>query len=161
MHFIYMFLIMFGFWIVLSGKFDAFHITLGVISCLIVSFLSLDLFFHETKKKGRIAEVVRFLSYIPWLVKEIVLATIHVAFIALRPNVKDNIDPKVIMFKTRLKKDLSKVTFANSITLTPGTITIKVSDDEFYVHALTKKTAEGLPGEMEERVGKVFKEFGE
>lgn len=158
MHFLYMFFIMFGFWLLLSGKFDAFHLISGVIASLIVSLISQDMFFHDRKKKGRLAEVFRFISYIPWLVKEIILATGHVALVALSPRMMEKIDPKVIAFKIGLRKEISKVTLANSITLTPGTITIKIDGDTLYVHALTKKVAEGLEGEMEERIGRIFKE---
>lgn len=154
----YTFLVMFGFWIILSGKFDIFHLTLGVISCVIVSALSADLLFHDTKKKVRPSEIFRFMLYIPWLLYEIVLATFHVAYIALHPRMMDLIEPRIVVFKTRLKKDISQVTLANSIILTPGTITVKVTEGNFYVHAISKKTAEGLPGEMEERIAKVFAE---
>jgi multicomponent Na+:H+ antiporter subunit E len=69
------------------------------------------------------------------------------------------IDPKVFKFKSKLKSDISLVTFANSITLTPGTITVYVSmDGQFSVHAIDKKSSEGLPGEMEERIARTFGE---
>ena len=158
MHLLYTFLIMFGFWILLSGKFDLFHLTLGVISSGLVAALSSDLLFHEKTKRGRLAESWRFIRYIPWLLYEILLSTLHVTYLALHPRMKDLIDPRIVTFKTKLKKDVSLVTFANSITLTPGTITILIQDGECYVHALSQKTAEGLPGEMEERVARIFQE---
>lgn len=156
MHFIYTFVILFGFWILMSGKFDLFHLTLGVISSLLVSFLSNDLLFHDKGKKGRLAETWRFICYTPWLFKEIFTASLNVAYLALHPRMKDLIDPKVIIFKTKLTKDIAKVTLANSITLTPGTITVRIVDDEYYVHTIDRRSAEGLPGEMEERIKKVF-----
>jgi multicomponent Na+:H+ antiporter subunit E len=156
MHFIYTFIILFGFWILMSGRFDLFHLTLGVISCLLVSFLSNDLLFHDRTKKDRLAEAWRFICYIPWLLKEIFTATLHVAYLALHPRMNDLIDPKIIVFKTKLKKDIAKVTFANSITLTPGTITVRIVGDEYYVHTIDRKSAEGLPGEMEERIKNIF-----
>lgn len=158
MHFIYTCIVLFGFWVVLSGKFDIFHLTLGIICCVLVSFLSSDLLFQDRNKKKRLAEVWRFICYTPWLIREIILATVHVAYLSLHPRMKDLIDPKIIVFKTKLKKDISKVAFANSITLTPGTITVRVVDDEYYVHALSRKVAEGLPGEMEDRVHRIFEE---
>lgn len=155
---IYTFLIMFGFWVLLSGKFDLFHLTLGVISSLLVAIMSHDLLFTERKRKGRLAEALRFIRYIPWLLFQILKANLHVATLALHPRMIDLIDPKIIKFKSKLKKDIALVTLANSITLTPGTITVRCQDGEFYVHALSKVSASGLPGEMEERVAKVFKE---
>jgi len=156
MRYIYTFLIMFGFWIMLSGKFDLFHLTLGVLSSALVSFLSADLFIYNQKYKGRFATGIRFMLYIPWLLYQIVLSTWHVAFLALHPKMKEQIDPTIVTFKTILKTDIGKVALANSITLTPGTITVRIEDQVFYVHAISRKAAAGLPGEMEERLAKVF-----
>ena len=158
MTFIYTFLILSGFWVLLSGKFDAFHLSLGFICCLLVSYLSHDLLFDRAKRGRNCSIPVRFFFYLPWLILEIVRANFHVARLALSPRLKEEIDPKIVTFKTRLKSELARVTLANSITLTPGTITVKVLGDEFHVHAISRKTAEGLPGGMEKRIAKVFGE---
>jgi multicomponent Na+:H+ antiporter subunit E len=158
MHFIYTFILMFCFWLLLSGKFDLFHLTLGVISSLLVSWMSSDLLFIDRTKKGRLIEVWRFILYIPWILKEIVLSTLHVTWLALHPAMKDKIDPRMVNFKTSLKSDAARVTLANSITLTPGTITVRVEDDVFTIHALSDKVAADLPGEMEERIARIFTE---
>jgi multicomponent Na+:H+ antiporter subunit E len=64
-----------------------------------------------------------------------------------------------VRFKTGLKSDFAKVTLANSITLTPGTITMNVDNDEFYIHAISDKAALGvIESDMEQRVGYVFLE---
>jgi multicomponent Na+:H+ antiporter subunit E len=156
MRYIYTFLIMMGFWILLSGKFDLFHLTLGVLSSALVSYLSADILMHDTGKKDRLAIAFRFLAYIPWLLYQIVLSTIHVSFLALHPRMLDNIDPTIVTFKSRLQSNVARVALANSITLTPGTITIRVEGDIFYVHAISRKAAAGLPGEMEDRLARVF-----
>jgi multicomponent Na+:H+ antiporter subunit E len=146
---------MFGFWILLSGKFDLFHLTLGVLSSALVSFLSADLFMYD-QGKNRLSTGIRFLLYIPWLLYQIVLSTLHVTFLALHPKMKDRIDPTIVTFKTKLKTNIAKVALANSITLTPGTITIRIEDQVFYVHAISRKAAAGLPGEMEDRLASIF-----
>lgn len=156
MRYIYTFLIMMGFWVLLSGKFDLFHLTLGVLSSALVSYLSADILMHDTGKKDRLAIAFRFLAYIPWLLYQIVLSTIHVSFLALHPRMLDNIDPTIVTFKSRLQSNVARVALANSITLTPGTITIRVEGDIFYVHAISRKAAAGLPGEMEDRLARVF-----
>ena len=155
MRHIYTFFIMMGFWILLSGKFDLFHLTLGVLSSALVSFLSADLLMYE-QGKDRLSTGFRFIMYLPWLMYQIVLSTLHVTFLALHPKMKDQIDPTIVTFKTKLTSNIAKVALANSITLTPGTITIRVEDQIFYVHAISRKAAAGLPGEMEERLAKVF-----
>ncbi len=149
---------MFGFWILLSGKFDLFHLTLGVISSLLIAFFSHDLIFADKERKGRLPEAFRFIGYFPYLLYKILTANLHVAKLALHPKMSRLIDPKIVRFKSKLKKDIARVTLANSITLTPGTITVRCDDGEFYVHALDKTSASDLPGKMEERVAKVFKE---
>jgi multicomponent Na+:H+ antiporter subunit E len=69
------------------------------------------------------------------------------------------IDPKIIRFKTKLESDMSMVALANSITLTPGTITMDIEEREFIVHALSKKVADDLnTGEMEDRIAHIFME---
>jgi multicomponent Na+:H+ antiporter subunit E len=155
MRYLYTFLIMFGFWILLSGKFDLFHLTLGILSSALVSFLSTDLFIYD-QGKNRLSTALRFLLYLPWLLYQILLSTLHVTFLALHPKMKDQIDPTIVTFKTILKTDIAKVALANSITLTPGTITIRIEDQVFYVHAISRKAAAGLPGEMEDRLADVF-----
>jgi len=157
MRYVYTFLIMMGFWILLSGRFDAFHITLGVLSSILVSFMSGDLFISDLSRKGRLGEFWRFLLFLPWILKEIFLAATQVAATAIRPGTV-RIDPKVIRFKTKLKREISRTVFANAITLTPGTITIRITEDEYLVHALSSRAAEGLPGEMEARIGRIFGE---
>lgn len=153
------FIIMLAAWILLSGKFDPFHLTLGVISSAIVAFFSGDLLFQSPLIRQLPASWYRFASYLPWLLYQIFLANLHVLYLTFHPRMLDLIDPRIIRFRSSLKSDLSLVTFANSITLTPGTITVYVSiDGDFSVHAIDEKSREGLPGEMEKRIAKAFGE---
>ena len=157
--FLVTFLALFGTWIVLSGKFDGLHLVLGLISCGLVAFISSDLLFPEGKPRGLLISVYRFLVYLPWLLYQIWLANLHVLYLTFHPRMMELIDPQIIRFQSKLSKDLSLVTFANSITLTPGTITVSVSvDGDFKVHAIDKVSADALPGEMEQRVARAFGE---
>lgn len=158
MRYVITFIILFINWIIWSGLLDAFHLSLGVISCLIVTFMSHDLLFKRRDFSLRdLGEAFRLMIYIPWLMYQIILSNIHVAKIVLKPDMP--IDPDIVPYKHKLKKDISVTTFANSIILTPGTITAEIIDDTFYVHCLDKKVADDLlTGEMEERVAKVFGE---
>jgi len=145
------FLVMLAFWVVLSGMFDGFHLSLGVVSCLLVAHFSHDLLFYGEKRSWT-RDILGIILYLPYLFKEIVLANLQVAYVVLHPRMLDLIDPQLVRFKTSLKRPISKVTFAQSITLTPATITVSIDDDEFTVYALTRAAAESLPGEMEARV---------
>lgn len=154
------FIIMFGVWMLLSGKFDPFHLSLGVISCAIVAFLSSDLLLPSPKRKGKLTVFLRWLCYLPWLTIEVFKANFHIAYLVFHPRMMDLIDPRIIKFKSTLDSDseLALVTFANSITLTPGTITVNVSiDGDFKVHAIDKASGDPLPGEMEIKIAKVFR----
>ncbi len=153
------FIIMFGIWVLLSGKFDAFHLTLGLISCGIVSYLSSDLLFPSLHPARFLGQSLRFIRYLPWLMIEIVKANFHVLYLTFHPRMMELIDPRIIRFRSRLTSDLALVTFANSITLTPGTITVDVSvNGDFRVHAIDKASGDPLPGEMEQRIARAFGE---
>jgi multicomponent Na+:H+ antiporter subunit E len=154
------FIILFFFWMHLSGKFDIFHLTLGVISCALVSRSSGDLLFRQkTVRSTYLWQIFRFLKYLPWLLYQIVLANIHVAYLVLHPKMLTLIDPHIIRFKVKLKTDMGLTTFGNSITLTPGTITVLIHEGLFYVHAINQKVADDLlTGEMEDRVTQIYEE---
>jgi multicomponent Na+:H+ antiporter subunit E len=151
------FFLFFLFWLLFSGKFDPFHILLGIFSCLIVAYLSGDLIFSGSRVSKIPGLWFRFARYTPWLIYQVFLANIHVLYLVFHPRMLDLIDPKIIHFKSKLKDEMALVTFANSITLTPGTITVSVSVyGDFRVHAIDAPSGEALPGEMEERIAGVF-----
>jgi multicomponent Na+:H+ antiporter subunit E len=150
------FLIMAVVWVILSGMFDPFHLTLGVICCGLVAHFSHGLLFWGGDAKSWSRGFVHWILYIPSLFWEIILANIHVIRLVVHPRMLEIIDPQVIRFRTILKRPISKVTLAQSITLTPGTITVDIRDDEFTVHALDRTVAEGCPGAMEERIRKAL-----
>ena len=153
------FLIFLCLWILLSGRFDLFHLGLGVISSAVVTLFTGDLFLPELEAKGLLRSWTRFIRYLPWLLYQVFLANLHVLYLVFHPRMMDLIDPRVIRFESRLRKDLSLVTFANSITLTPGTITVYVSvDGDFKVHAIDSRSGELLPGTMESRIAEAFGE---
>jgi len=78
--------------------------------------------------------IVRFILYVPWLTWQIVTASLQVAYVVMSPKMP--INPALIKFKTKLSNISSKVILGNSITLTPGTITVDIMGDEFLVHSL-------------------------
>lgn len=156
--FLITFLLMFSVWLVLSGKFEPLLLVLGFISSLFISFFFFDLLFPYIQR-GYVVIFFRFCRYIPWILFEIVKSNFHLLYLAFHPSLKSKIDPQIITFRTNLKSDIAIATLANSITLTPGTITINAnSDGIFKVHAIDKKCADALPGEMLEKVAKIFGE---
>ena len=128
-----------GFWLCMSGHFSPLLLSFGAVSitiCLILAF-RLDIIDREGAPYVRI---LGFAMYLPWLMKEIVKANITV----IRACVKADLDiaPALVKVKTSCESDLAKVTFANSITLTPGTVTVEVEGDKLLVHALYEQEAQ-------------------
>lgn len=157
--FIITFLVMMVMWVVFSGKFDAFHLGLGVISALLVAHFTSDQLITNTSIGDVPALWGRFVLYFPWLLWQILLANIHLVKLVFHPKMMDQINPQMIQFRSTLKNEMALVTFANSITLTPGTITVSLSPQgDYTVHAIDDESAEPLPGDMEKQVAKVFGE---
>jgi len=157
-HKILIFLLLLVTWLVFSGLFDAFHLTLGVISCGLVTWMSSDLLFRDTGATlgQRLREGVGLAGYLVWLMGQIMRANFAVLRLALVPGAIKDISPSIVHFKTRLKSDFAKFLLANSITLTPGTVTIRIVEDDFYVHAISRAAAAGLGEEMERRIARIY-----
>lgn len=141
------------FWLVLSGHFGTLEIALGVVAAALVAVTNRDI-----DMLGPMLRVTpRFLAYLPWLMKEIVLANWQVMKIVLDPRLP--IDPVVGRFEAPLASELALTTLGNSITLTPGTITVDVDGRELVVHSLMGREAiAGCEGPMARRVARVFGE---
>jgi multicomponent Na+:H+ antiporter subunit E len=143
-------ILLFVFWLLLSGNFTAFLVTMGAVSAVAIALLGrrMDLIDHEGHP---IHLSWRVLGYWPWLIKEIAKSACEVSRIIVNPRLP--ISPTLVRVKTSQKTVVGVVTYANSITLTPGTISVDVKRDEILVHALTREGAEGLlEGEMDRRV---------
>ncbi len=153
------FFLLFLNWVVLSGKFDVFHLGLGIVSCAVVTKLSQDLLFHDRGKKvwERIREAGRFIKYVPWITWEVVKANLHVFKLAMTQSGYAEMSPRVVTFETYLSTDFAKFVLANSITLTPGTITMLIRDDVFHIHTMSQFLEDDLlTGAIERKVAEVF-----
>jgi len=152
------FILLFLLWVVFSGQLDAFHLTMGAISAAFVVAISGNHFFENraTGLGSRIGECFRFASYGIWLLYQMLIANLHVLTLALHPKGRDDVDPKIVRLRTNLQSDFEIFLLANSITLNPGTVTLKVEGDSLWVHAISRKSAETLDGSMEARIARIF-----
>lgn len=159
------FIILFVFWLVLSGRYEVKYISLGVLAAGLVTFLTNDLshFLSHRGKKGEadtkfaFMQLLRFLLYLPWLFSRIVMANLQVAYLVLHPRMP--IDPVLLQFRTRLRGKVAQVILANSITLTPGTVTVSLEDGSYVIHVLAPMSAQELvEAKMQNKVGAIFKE---
>ncbi|MBX3677002.1 MAG: Na+/H+ antiporter subunit E [Rhodocyclaceae bacterium] len=142
-------LALFSFWLVLSGFFTAFLVGAGAASALAVVAFSQRM--DVIDREGHPIHLSwRALTYWPWLGKEIVKSAWGVSKIILNPRLP--VSPTLVRIKPTQRTPEGLVTHANSITLTPGTISVEVGADEFLVHAVTREGAEGVAsGEMDRR----------
>ena len=153
------FVLMFLLWLVFSGKTEPMLLGFGVAASMIVSGFSHRFLFPDPRLGTYIATAFRFSCYIPWLLVQIFLANIHLMRVVFHPRIREQIDPHLVDFPTRLRSDMAIATMANSITLTPGTITVTADQHgEFRVHAIDRQSSQSLPGEMENKVIRVFGE---
>ena len=158
MRYIIAFIILITTWVTWSGQLDLFHLSLGVISSLIVAKWSTDLFFAKPiNTSAFITTFIRFEVYSFWLLYEILLANLHVIYVAFHPQMDKFIKPQLIEFTYKTKNEMAQFILGQSITLTPGTVTINIHKNKFLIHALTNETAEGVPGILLKKVKKVFK----
>lgn len=137
-------------WMLLSGHTEPLLLGLGTVSVLVVGFLAhrMDLADHE----GHPVHLgLRAIPYWLWLAVEIGKANVDVAWRILRPG--RHISPVMLRVRATQHTDVGRVLYANSITLTPGTVSMHLDGDWIDVHALSRDGAEGmLTGDMDRRV---------
>ena len=140
----------FAFWLLMSGIYTPFLVLAGLGCALAVTALAVRM--EVIDREGQPLHLVpAALAYWPWLALEILKSGWSVARIILDPRLP--ISPALARFRPSQESALGLVTHANSITLTPGTVTIEARPGEFLVHALTRAGADGLAGsEMDRRV---------
>jgi multicomponent Na+:H+ antiporter subunit E len=146
-----LFVILMAVWLFNSGHYTPLITGFGVASCLLVVFLSWRMGLVD-EEGVPVHLLPRALLYIPWIAKEVVLANVDVARRILSFG-RPKISPAVFDTPTTQCTDLGRVLYANSITLTPGTVSIWVHGRAITVHAIAEEVADGLAeGEMDRRV---------
>lgn len=156
------FVILFITWIVLSEIFEIKFIIYAILSCAVISTVCLRTLHVKGRKTGKMyflfhCNIIRFVRYFFWLLYQIVLAAWDVSKVTLFR--REDIQPRTVWFKVDYDNPLALAMLANSITLTPGTITVDVIDGIFAVHALTQGAADGLlDGSMQAKVAWLYNE---
>ncbi|SET06873.1 multisubunit sodium/proton antiporter, MrpE subunit [Natronincola peptidivorans] len=143
------------FWFVLAPELTIETIMVGAIACSMVVLYSQDIIFGDKEMPlYSLKKLKIFVRFLATLLIEIVKANIEVAIIVLNPAMP--IKPSFIRVPMMLKNDVNKVIYGNSVTLTPGTLTVDITDDEFIIHALTESAAASMEGSfIEEYVSKM------
>ena len=144
----------FLFWLLLSQSFGWFHMGLGLLAAFAVAWFNTD---PAATRSG--LPRLRILWYFPWLMGRILQSGFHLSKVILHPALP--IDPKLIRVRTNLNNESETVLMGNSITLTPGTITVEIDSQDLVVHALDDHSAEDITsGRLEQQVDGVFAEKG-
>jgi multicomponent Na+:H+ antiporter subunit E len=143
-----LFIILFILWLLMSGHYTFLITSLGIISCLLCVYLA---------KRAKLIDdeglplsfFPRLISYLLWLFKEIIISNYSTA----KTIINGKIDPEIFTIKPSQKSEVGKATYANSITLTPGTVTTQIDKNLFEVHALNSDFGDDLRnGEMDKKV---------
>ena len=143
-----LFLILLSLWLLMSGHYSILIITLGIISCAFCVYVA---------KRGNLIDdeglpiffIPRLSNYLIWLFKEILISNLNTAKVIINGKV----EPETFTVKVSQVTDVAKVTYANSITLTPGTVTTKMQKDVFEVHALNSDFGNDVrTNEMDKKV---------
>ena len=149
-HVIKLSLFLFAVWLLLSGHYTPLLLGLGVMSSLLVVLLAVRVDLVD-RQVVTVLFKPRSLLYLLWLGREIIKSNIDVTLRILDPKLR--ISPNVIRVKATQRSELGRVTYANSITLVPGTVAMSVEADEIIVHAITHAVAADLQsGEMDRRI---------
>lgn len=131
-------LVLLGLWAALSGHFEPLLIGFGAASSALIVLLSWRLGILD-REAVPLQLGLRFIRYWAWLAGKIIKANLEVARLVLNPR---GIDPQLLRVRANQRSDMGRVIHANSITLTPGTVSIEIEGREILVHALVPNTAD-------------------
>ena len=132
--------ILFATWVLLSWHFDWLLISFGLATCTLAVWVGARIGIVD-RESVPVHLVPRALLYLPWLAWEIFKSNVRVARIILAPRLR--VDPSIVHFRASQRTDLGRFIYANSITLTPGTVTAGIVGDDFEVHAIVQSEIDG------------------
>lgn len=141
------------FWLILTQNFNFERVVVGTLVCIVIFIFNKDLLNVQKKNNNTyifISNLKYSFLYIAVLIKEIFKSNFHVAMIVLSPKL--NISTSIVTINTKLKSDFNKTVLANSITLTPGTLTLDMKDDKLVIHCLDDQSAKSVKNNSFERI---------
>jgi multicomponent Na+:H+ antiporter subunit E len=147
--FLFSIIFMFALWLGLTGSFATDELLTGLLCAVVVSFFTGNLFSRRGLRHFTPIGLLKRLQFFIVFFKELIVANIDVAKRVLSPSLP--IKPGIVKIKTKLTDDMDKLWLANSITLTPGTLTMEINEDNLYIHWINVET------ENEEEAGEIIK----
>lgn len=146
-----LFVILFGLWLLLVWSMDQQNLVAGFVVALLIAVIFGSVFLGEPKRIFAPKRWLLFLCYVPYFLYFCVRANLDVAYRVLHPDLP--IRPGIVKVRTRLRSDLAKTFLANSITLTPGTLTVDIKGQDVYVHWIN------IPEEPTEQAKRIVQRF--
>jgi multicomponent Na+:H+ antiporter subunit E len=158
----YILLFVLGFlaWLALTWSIELGSVLAGLAVALVAALIFGKMLILNLRKAFSIQRYFWFLYYTPIFLWELIKANMDVAYRVLHPKLP--INPGIVKIKTNLKSELSQTVLANSITLTPGTMTVDIKGDEMYVHWIdvrdkeTEKATAAIAGRFEKIIARIF-----
>jgi multicomponent Na+:H+ antiporter subunit E len=145
----------FAFWLVISGSLAPADLVLGAALSLLLGWWSARFLWAGRAPRVSARQLLALLRYLLLFSGQVFLAAVHVARVVVDPRLP--IRPQLITCRTKLQREISRVAFAHSVSLTPGTLTVDMDGGTFLVHCLDKESATRiLSGELERRVARIF-----
>jgi len=146
-------ILLFVLWLVLTSNFQMANILIGAAVSFSIALLYTKLFVH---KAFEFISPVWLMVYLFVLLKSLILSNLQISKRILRPDMK--LSPAIIAVKTNLESDWKKLLLANSITLTPGTLTLDIVDDTLFIHVIEYhegSNKENITKEFEDIIAKI------
>ncbi len=147
--------IFFLFWLAYTSSFEQAELLTGLSVSLLLSFFTYQSFSREKVQNNIISRLFAFIKYIPVFLWEMLKANLDVAKRVIDPSLP--INPGIIEIKTDLKSERAKLFLANSITLTPGTLTVDIIEDRLYIHWIDISTND--PAEQKKIISAKFEKL--
>jgi len=152
--------LLFLLWLLLTDTFNGAEVLIGAVCSLLISAFTYVAFTEKGLSNLNPKRMFWLIVYIPYFFWEMTKANLDVAYRVISPKLP--IKPGIVMVKTKMKSDIGKIAVANSITLTPGTLTLDIKGDKMFIHWIwvrsddVEKASELIPGVFEKILKRVF-----
>lgn len=150
----------FAFWLAISASLAPADLLVGGALSLLLGWWSVHFLWAGDAPRISPRQLLALLRYLLLFSKQVFLSAVHVARVVFDPRLP--IRPKLMVFRTGLKQQISRIAFAQSVSLTPGTLTVDMDGGSFLVHCLDEQSAAWITsGELERQIARVFEQAGE
>ena len=145
----------FAFWLVISASLEPGDLLLGVVLSAVLGVWSVQFLWAGAAPRVSLRQLFALLRYLAGFSVTVFRSAVHVARVVVDPRLP--ISPRLITCRTGLRREISRIAFAQSVSLTPGTLTVDMDGGTFLVHCLDEQSAARiLSGELERQLARVF-----